>query len=524
MRFFVFKDDFDAHNNKKEEDGFSIDQSTSVIQHKKHFFEALRNLGEIIFLDNRISYIKVRDIFEKPDAIFARMHGVVDSPGWNAIPKRILSHSLGDLLLPEGYQDPVIFSENTVNIVTSAFQAKRIKDNLAKATPRLAVFTPKLNENDFYLSSSKERAVERKKLGLSNNDIHIVYAGRWLATKGITQLLRALTLWPDKRIKVSLAGNFEPNFPIRQMSASHFTYASYFKREFLENKLMPTVYLGGAKTPAQLRELFWSADLVVYTSVHEDENFGMVPREAALCGVPVVVTDFCGLNPIGQQMPWGCVNTYSAFNGPRYSIFELRKALDAAIEKKNWDPQSAAKSVKKECSPVTAQANLKRAARSLLAKPLVKPLESKAARQKILFDLLRYADEKIPLAFAHNDPQAPDGAFVDGTGFYNCHFPYQGFLRAVQGFYTTHNEPPKVLRGSTYRGFSRIALWSQERAVVEFGFPGPRVKHYGDKDWRTLVSCAQNDKTGDIVLRPNRSDQIHFVQQLIDLGYLVPDR
>ncbi len=523
MRIFVFKDDFVAPINKKKDGKFSVDQSTSVIQQKEHFFEALKGLGEIIYLEKRISYPKACSIFQAPETIFAKMHGVTNSPGWEMAPKRTLSHALGDLLLPEGYNDPGIFCENTINLITNAFQAKRIKDNLARVAPRMAIFTPKLNEDDFYLPSDRQRLLERKKIGLAKEDIHIVYAGRWLATKGITQVLRALTLWPDKRIKVSLAGDFEPNFPIRQMSASHFTFESYFQREYLGDKRGQSVYLRGAKTPEKLRELFWSADVVVYMSGHEDENFGMAPREAVLCGAPVVVTDFCGLNPVGNQMPWGCVTTYPAFNGPRYSIFELRNKISAAAAKKNWDPQEAAKAVKKECNPAVAQANLKRAAQELLDRPLVEPLKPKAAREKILFDLLRYADEKVARALTHDDTQMPDGAFVDGTGFYNSSYPYQSLLRAIQGFYTTYNEPPKVERGLIYRGFSRIALWSQELALVEFGFPGPRVKHYDDKDWRILASCVQKDKTGDLVLRPHSLTQLRLAQELVDLGYLVPE-
>jgi glycosyltransferase involved in cell wall biosynthesis len=524
MRFFAFKSDIEmkpaAPTRRRS---FSVDASTSVIQHKRHFFETLKTIGTLIPMDEGISHKDAEKLLGQPDAIFAQMHNVVHLTHWDRIPKRRFCHSLGDFMLPEVFFEPVNFDFNNVNLVTSDVQEKRLKKHLGLAAPATAVFTPRLNEQSFYPPDAKEKALARKKYGLGKNDVHIVYAGRWLATKGTCQLLRVLDLWPDKNVKVSLAGNFSPDFPLRMSGAVHFTFADYFKREFIARALDKQVRLFAAYAPDQLRELFWSADMFVYASGHEDENFGMAPREAALCGVPAVVTDFCGLHQIGAQMPWGCINTYPTFSGIRYSLKEFNGLLGKAAGKKDWDPQKCIAAVKKECSTDIARDNMRQAAESLLRQPLKKPLEPKAAKKKMMFDMIRYADENIARTLIEKKETPVDGAYVDGTGLDNEGFPYRKFLQAVQGFYTTFDKAPTVQPGDTLRGFFRVTAWPEEQAIVEVGFPGPRVKHYSDKDWRTLAACLQNDKPGYLVWRPRSLDQIRLAQELVDLGYLVPD-
>jgi hypothetical protein len=524
MRFYAFKSDINPPTaGPSRGESFSVDDSTSVIQHKRHFFETVKTIGVLTPLDEGISRKDAERLLSQTDVIFAQMHNASRLPDWDRIPKRRLCHSLGDFLLPEVYLEPGCYDFNTVSLVTSDFQEKRLKEHLGLAAPATAVFTPRLNEQSFYPPDAKEKAQVREKFGLSKNDIHIVYAGRWLATKGICQLARVLTLWPDKNVKVSLAGNFTPGFPLRMSAAAHFTFADYFKREFMVRHQDKQVRLLAAYPPERLRELFWSADLFVYASGHEDENFGMAPREAALCGVPAVVTDFCGLHQIGALMPWGCISTYPTFSGIRYSLRQFNSLLGKAARKKDWDPHKCATAVKKECSTAIARDNMRHAAESLLRQPLKKPLEPKAAKKKMMFDMIRYADENIARTLIEKKETPVDGAYVDGTGFDNEGFPYRKFFQAVQGFYTTFDKAPTVQPGDTLRGFFRVAAWQEEQAIVEVGFPGPRVKHYSDKDWRTLAACLQNDKPGDLVWRPRSLDQIRLAQELVDLGYLVPD-
>ena len=151
MRFFAFKSDISADAaDHTQEKSFSVKDSTSVIQHKRHFFETIKTIGTLIPLDEGISHRDAKALFAQPDAIFARMHNVVRLSYWNKIPKRRLYHSLGDFLLPEGFFEPTAFDVNTVSLVTSDFQNQRLKEHLGQAVPATAVFTPEINEKSFY--------------------------------------------------------------------------------------------------------------------------------------------------------------------------------------------------------------------------------------------------------------------------------------------------------------------------------------------------------------------------------------
>ena len=527
MQFFVFKKDLgllSAPGSKRKD--LSLDGWTSVARLKGHFFDCLRSFGEIIPLDEKSSRQKLAALFKKPGVVFVRCHSAGEGipPFWNEIPKRTLAHSLGTFLLPTLYHAIATSFVNTIWLVTTDFQMKRLKKYLGKAAPPMAVFTPRMDEESFFPPTRKQRLSARKKLGLYKKDIHIVYSGRWLATKGICQLARIFKLWPLSNVKITLVGAFNPSFPINYMSASHFTFADYFQREFILPGQGKQIRLLEPKAPDKLREILWGADIFTYPSVHEDENFGMAPREAALCGVPVVATDFCGLHPLVSSMPWGGIATYPTFSGPRFSLYQFRKLMDITLKESKFDYKDYSLIARKECNQDISRSSLKDALGLLLKMPLEPPLEKEAAEKKWRMNLFGYADERIPMAFAEKKERVPEGALVDGTGTYSENFPYRKFLQIIQGFYTTMDKAPSVKAGWTLRGFFRIALWKEEKRLVEFGFPGPRMKRYNDKEWGSLISCVKFERGLEITMRPLKTGQVRLAQELVDLGYIVPDQ
>ncbi len=525
MRFYVSKSDLDYLPPARETDGgVSLDSATSVRQVKAHFFECVRSLGDLIPVDESLSHAELVSIFQQPDAVLAQVHLMTDSPSWYATPKRTLDYSLGAFLLPDTlYHYVLVHRANTVYLVTTAHQKARVEKHLGAAAPSMAVFAPKLDQTLFCPPTPGERRAVRSALGLSEQDIHIVYAGRWLATKGICQVVRALHMRPVARAIVTLIGGFGRMFPIRISSTSHYTFPQFFQRESLAGPKGTRPRMCDALAGESLRNMLWSADVFVYPSVHEDENFGMAPREAALCGVPVVVADFCGLHPLVSLMPWGGVATYPTPSGPRYSVWQLRRVIAEAIRGRGWSAETCAAAVRRECDPDVSRSNVKDAVTSLLSAPFGKPLDVREAEKKARNDLFRYADGNVVKAFMDKEKDAPDGVFVDGTGESNPSFPSCQLLQATQGFYTTVNKAPLVEAGSRLRGFFRTGLWREERAIVEFGFPGPRMKRYDRKSWGSLVSCVTVEQRTGMTLTPRSKTQITLAQELVNFGYLVPD-
>jgi hypothetical protein len=526
MRFYAFKSDLDYLPSTGNPDSVvSLNSTTSVRKLKAHFFECVRSLGNLTLLDENLSHSELASIFQQPDAVLAHVHRIQDSPSWYAVPKRTLAHSLGDFLLPDPlYRYVTMHRANTVYLVTAAFQKARLEKHLGAAAPTMAVFAPRLDETLFRPPTPGERTSARAAFGLSEGAIHIVYAGRWLATKGLCQLLRAFHLWPMAKATITVVGGFERTFPIMFASASHYTFPSFFRREFVVHMKGKTLRMSDPLAGEGLRNALWSADLFVYPSVHEDENFGMAPREAILCGVPVVVADFCGLHPLASSMPWGGVATYPTLCGPRYSVWQLRKTIAEAVIAKRWDAETCAVAVRKECDPSVSRLSMEKAVTSLLSVPLVIPIEVREAERKGRNELFRYANSHVVRAFVDKAKEVPDGALVDGMGMHNPSFPELQLLQAIQGFYTSVDKAPIVEAGSRMRGFFRVSLWREERAIVEFGFPGPRMKRYGEADWASLVSCVTAGNRSDITMAPRTKAQIALAQDLVDLGYVVPDQ
>jgi hypothetical protein len=334
-------------------------------------------------------------------------------------------------------------------------------------------------------------------------------------------LVRALNLWPIPNATVTLAGNYEPSFVLSQTGGVHYTFSNYFEREVLGCNQKIKVNLLKAHGPDALRELLWSADVFVYASVHEDENFGMVPREAALCGVPVVVSDFCGLGQLGRGVG-GLLPTYPTLAGPRYSLQQLRALIEESFTVNKIKLQKNIRFVVDECSPLKAKADLKKSAVSLLEQKLSSVVPHRKAAKELLARLLQYADPGILQAVIEKNKPIPEGLLVDGTGFHNTEYAYHRLLSTIQGFYTTTDKPPCIKAGDHLRGFFRLALWQEEKALVELGFPGPRCKRYRNEDWRDLTAGANTDGN-DMVFCPHNQNSVRLAQELVDLGYLVLD-
>ena len=64
-------------------------------------------------------------------------------------------------------------------------------------------------------------------------------------------------------------------------------------------------------------------------SFHEDEALGYAAHEAVLCGLPAIVTDWCGLGQLGNINKNRKISTYASLGGVRYSLYELRKKISA---------------------------------------------------------------------------------------------------------------------------------------------------------------------------------------------------
>lgn len=524
MRFVVPKDEFEETFEPADSfsDVFGLSAKTSVHTLQVQFYEGLSKVGEIIQLDFEKDLDELRQLSKKKDVIVA---GFYQQPP-QGVPCRFLYPSKGSLLLPGGFLNKWNFGKSTYNLITSSKQSWRLKLHLKEAAPNMIVFPPNLNTDIFRLPMQLERDKAREKFKIKPNQFHIVYAGRFIANKGLVQLIRACNLLSNKAtVKITLVGSFERDFLNYQSNTTNYTFPAFFKREIIDKSKVDIEVLE-AMSHEELNEFYWSADCFVYPSFHEDENFGIAPREAILCGMPVIVSDFCGLSALGHTRG-GLLKTFPSLGGVRFSVFQLANELQrirmgllnayTTIKQQEAD----ANWVKNECDQEYALENLKEGVEKLLNLEPYESIGGWRSKERTEQWLMK-TPRKIQEAFQLPVSEPKKGLYVDGSGNYNKHFSEEKFLTAIQSFYTTMDTVPDIMTNTIYFGFWRINLWEDEKSLVEFGFPGPRVKKFSLNEWNNIKHCLvyRNNELG---FMPKTLSETDVIKELVELGYLVPE-
>jgi len=525
MRILVNEAEFDFKaNNKEINKRNGIDSNTSVNDVKAHFFETLEEIGTIIKISNNIQIRELQNLCNQVDVIFASFH---EEPPLG-VSCRLLKHTKGSLMLTGGFLNRWTFMKTTMNIVTSHQQAIQLTKGLGKSAPLISTFISRMNTKDFYLPTALEKIKARHNFDLRDETFHLIFGGRFISNKGIAQIVRALNLWPQKNIRLTLVGNFEQDFFICQSNATHATFPNFFEREILSgNKSVDIVCLPSMKHH-ELRNLFWSADCFVFPSFHEDEAIGTTPRLAMLCGVPVIATDFSGFGQL-KETNTSLLKTYATLGGVRFSLYQLLKEI---IEIRNWSKEEKSNNTKfnsgwlLEFSNTEKSKNeLKIAIEQLLKIPVGGAPEG-GWRSRARFDKWINGAPKIFKSAALKVKEIlPEGLFVDGTGYVNNGwYSEPHFLKAIQSIHTTCPDVPKARINNTYRGFWRLSLLERENAVIEFGFPGPRIFRLKETEFELLKSCNSFLAANDILFQPKERNQLMVIQKLLELGYIVPDK
>jgi glycosyltransferase involved in cell wall biosynthesis len=518
MRFLVHQEDYRIDSSEySDEASQKLSASTSVNKLKLEFYGGLKDIGQLIQIGDETDKSELKALCLAGNTIYASMHG--NPPDW--LHCRFLNHSLGSFLLSGGFLRGWNLIESTVNLVTSSRQKNQMGHGLGNSCPNLGVFTPGIENELFYPSEEGKRTTSKK-------NFRITYSGRLIANKGIAQAVRALNFWPIPGASLQLIGDFEPDFFLYHSNACHTTFPMFFQREVIDKSPYLTISQKEAKPREGLREEYWESDCFIYPSFHEDENFGLAPREAILSGLPVIVSDFCGLGNLCNTSGFA-IKTYPSLAGVRFSLRELADSLHKikirTREETVLNSSNDAAFVKKECDRTIAKRDLAEAIHSLMQKPVGPPpiggwrskdrVDRWDKSGNILFEKAVQLRNELPL----------DGLYVDGTGFppEGSYFSNSHFMQAIQSLYTSLPLPPEAEKNKIYRGFWRIGLWAEENAIVEFGFPGPRVFRLSPNDFLNLKECGFQTNLGEVAFLPKKASQLILIQKLIDLGYLVPD-
>lgn len=136
-----------------------------------------------------------------------------------------------------------------------------------------------------FSNSFHYRIETRDELGIHDNDIIVIFCGRFMPEKGIKELLRAFDLIEDKRIKLLLLG-----------SANYsFSAETNFSRMIIDKaKQMNTVIYLGYVPNDSLPKYYGAADIMTVPSVWQ-EGAGIVTIEGMASGLPLIITQSGGM-------------------------------------------------------------------------------------------------------------------------------------------------------------------------------------------------------------------------------------
>lgn len=526
VTILVDRAEFEDSAHSPWDEPCTLDCSTSVSRVKRDFLDALASAGTIVCFDRSSSH-SMRDTLQamaSPRTICASFH---EPPPHHAC--RLLQHTKGGLMLPGGFLGGWTFRDSTMNLVETARQQNQLISAFGSAAPNLGVFAQTLATEVFSVRSKSARLSARASLGVSVDTTHLLYAGRWIANKGIAQVARALHIWPMANARLSLIGAFEDDFLISQCDGNHLMFRDFFRREVVLRSSGLTVCCIPAMSQDRLSEWHTASDVFVCPSFHEDEASGNSAHEAVLSGIPAVVTDWSGLGQLGRNTRGGAVPTFASLGGVRFSLADLRVAIELARPRQdlNDDPRvfSDAEWVRHTFDPTRMRGSLSEAVSQLADLPVGEPPRGGWR----CHERARRIASIGPPAFRHAASRAgsepPSGLYVDGVGCSgDPSFSLPHLIHGIQAMYTTWPVPPKIRVGDTLRGFWRVSLWPQERAIIEFGFPGPRVLRFPPADWDLVMRSCPIPSVDDAEFRPDSPEQARSLQRAVDFGYLVPDK
>jgi glycosyltransferase involved in cell wall biosynthesis len=150
------------------------------------------------------------------------------------------------------------------------FCSETQRRSLGKKVPadKPALIAPLWIDTDLWKGAFRNDASE-----IVRGPLKVLFAGKIGLRKGIPYLLQAREEC-SRRVSLTLVGTLEPE---------------------VESLLAKTdgVNLLPPRSKPALRELYWNHDVLVLPSL--GDSFGFVALEAMACGLPVIVTENCGV-------------------------------------------------------------------------------------------------------------------------------------------------------------------------------------------------------------------------------------
>jgi glycogen synthase len=216
-------------------------------------------------------------------------------------------------------------------IVNSRYMYNHVKDLFDIPEDKMVVIPNGVNPKRF---NGYERDYKFRRRYASDNEKIVFFVGRLVNEKGahilIDSIPKIIQYYHD--VKFIITGRGEQ--------------FDYLRRRAAELGISHKVYFTGYVSDEELCKLYKCADMAVFPSIYEP--FGIVALEAAVAGIPVVVSDTGGLNEIlehgvdGMKFYTGNSNSLAdnilelLFN-PDRALNMVQKATKKVNQFYNWE-------------------------------------------------------------------------------------------------------------------------------------------------------------------------------------------
>lgn len=264
------------------------------------YFDIIHLHGHRHFLNNVVHYYAKK---AKKPYIFSG-HGTVPR-----IERRLWAKAIFDKIF--GRQ---ILRDAAHFVAVSNNEIKQYHD-MGIVEEKITVINNGIDINTFEVLPKKNKF--KKEYNLMNKKI-ILYLGKITPRKGGVFLVKAFSKLKRDDIVLVFAGN-DMGFKKKIIKA------------IKESSVAQRVIFTGLLTGDKKLSAYVDADILVYPAIYE--IFGLVPFEAIMCGVPVIVTDDCGCGEIIGKEDIGYLVKYNDIYGLRDLINKILSDTNTAYEK-----------------------------------------------------------------------------------------------------------------------------------------------------------------------------------------------
>ncbi len=205
-------------------------------------------------------------------------------------------------------------------IDTERFSRKNIEEKIHREQSLVEI-----NENIAKYEPEAMREKERKKLGLKNDDVVLIYAAEFSKRKNQKMLIQAMTKLPQN-IKLFFAGKGDLLQECEELAGALKLNGT--PSEQLIAKGDRVLFLGHVR---DLEYYYYLSDICVSASRSEGLPFNIM--EAMAMGLPVVATDVKGHRDLVEQD----INGYLyRFDNQNKAIEAVNKVLNLKKDKEKW--------------------------------------------------------------------------------------------------------------------------------------------------------------------------------------------